>query len=183
MVDLDPGPGQTLVLTRSGQCGAFVGLLLAALAVNGIHADRYEVSALDPDENLLIRNFIFWAPSYPSSNPVRWFLSTDEMVPVPPGDLYGDLQTVDGAAGQNSSRPSEKGFVRHYIVKVRPVPGEGYTPTEFYDPSYGLIYADEADFESQAIEGYYEMFASDSTLRVRVPSATVGIEFLFDGSN
>jgi hypothetical protein len=81
----------------------------------------------------------------------------------PPLASYGDLQNCTGAplqncigaAGQNSATPSEKVFDFHFIVKAGPdlltTPGIG---GPYFDPSYGLSYADPGDFERKAIDGY-----------------------------
>src|SRR5438046_1596547 len=67
------------------------------------------------------------------------------MVPDLPGSQYGQLTNIDGHAGQNSAKPSEKLFARHFIVKAN----SGY-----YDPSYGVPYTGPRDFETSALEGY-----------------------------
>jgi hypothetical protein len=78
---------------------------------------------------------------------------------VPALASYGDLQNETGLPGQNSPTPSEKVFVRHFIVKIDPnlltsfPPGTG----PYFDPSCGVTYTGpggQTGFEGQAIAGY-----------------------------
>lgn len=78
------------------------------------------------------------------------------MVPVSTGG-YRDLDNILGLAGQNSSQLAEKAFNLHFIVQLSSAVGNQY-----FDPSYGVTYAKNAGFESQAV------FGSPSTWRGRL---------------
>jgi hypothetical protein len=75
----------------------------------------------------------------------------------PPPDLtkpstFGDLISEETLAGQNTRPPSEKLFFSHFIVKLDA--GIVGTGGPYFDPSYGVSYADNSAFETQAIRGY-----------------------------
>jgi hypothetical protein len=75
-------------------------------------------------------------------------LTDGDMVPPPAGG-FGDLTNVSGSPGQGTPTPSEKVFLFHFIVKVDAnLFGVGGA---YFDPSYGVTYASEADFEAKAI--------------------------------
>jgi hypothetical protein len=78
-----------------------------------------------------------------------------EMVP-PPAGAFGDLSNASGTNGQNTSTPVEKVFAFHFIVQVPTI------SNLFYDPSYGVTYLSESDFESTALAGYASQLAGDS---------------------
>lgn len=75
------------------------------------------------------------------------------------GPQYGDLVSKNTLAGQNSRPPSEKMFGSHYIVKVLP-PDPSQPPVvpldedQYFDPSYGVTYKNQDDFEDKAVDGY-----------------------------
>ena len=164
---------------ESGQCGSFAELLLGSLAVNGVQANWVIISPTDGNK-MIVKNWTFNAGSYPAAAQYKWRFDInagDYMVPDLPGSIYGDLTNINGLAGQNSPRPSEKLFDRHFIVKAQ----GGY-----YDPSYGVTYTGAANFESSALEGYAEDFAEGSymsagktyvILRARKVNATNNITF------
>jgi hypothetical protein len=52
-----------------------------------------------------------------------------------------------GAAAQNSPTPAEKIFTFHHFQMLS-IDGL------YYDPSYGLVYTNDASLQSQAIAGY-----------------------------
>jgi len=72
---------------------------------------------------------------------------------------YGDLVSKATLPGQNSAPPSEKMFGSHFIVKVLPPP-PGQPPVvdpsadQYFDPSYGVTYTDQFNFETKAVDGY-----------------------------
>ena len=75
-----------------------------------------------------------------------------EMVPPPDSNnpaVFRNLVNSIGAPGQNSPTPSEKLFGFHEFVKYS-INGV----IRYYDPSYGLEYANNVDFHNQAIAGY-----------------------------
>ncbi len=70
--------------------------------------------------------------------------------------------------GQNTTPPAEKVFIRHWIVKVQVNDGNEEINNNYYDPSYGVTYINEADFESKAVEGYLQEFVIDAELNTEV---------------
>src|SRR5258707_5254075 len=81
------------------------------------------------------------------------------MAPPQPGGVYCDLTSLSTLAGQNTSPPSEKIFNLHFIVKPL-IGGSGTGATivpNYVDPSYGRFYNDGADFEGQAVYGYFDL--------------------------
>lgn len=66
-------------------------------------------------------------------------------------------------------------FGAHFIVKVT-IPG--VTPS-YYDPSYGVTYADATDFEIKAVDGYLEHFVGDpsNVFRIRLATGVTNISF------
>ncbi|HEV7766062.1 MAG TPA: hypothetical protein VGQ76_13745, partial [Thermoanaerobaculia bacterium] len=69
--------------------------------------------------------------------------------------------------------PSQKAHVNHAIVYVR-------TTDMYYDPSYGLTYTDPADFETKALDGYYDKYNVLSQLKraKQIQAGTVGVVFV-----
>jgi hypothetical protein len=149
---------------RSGQCGAFAHLMMLALQVNGIPSSFVTINAANGTE-FLVKNFAFGTPSYPGNAPFQWQVAFD-----PNGDpmvcsaqnpcytrtQYGDLANSGTIAGQNSGNlaPSEKIFLRHFIVKVAAPYCTSTSNNCYYDPSYGVTYLDAGDFEQKAVSGY-----------------------------
>jgi hypothetical protein len=138
--------------TGGGRCGAFAMLMQDVLAVNGIQSSIVDVAPIE-DTGMLIKNWDFsTTPSFPGSPYPYKFIASgqyiNEMVPVPPGGVYGDLISTPGVPGQNSPTPSEKAHVNHAIIL------SAISPT-YYDPSYGLTYTGPDNFEDQAVIGYF----------------------------
>jgi hypothetical protein len=177
------GPVALLTTNNAnGQCGSFAYLLLAALATNGIPMNGSPsfpsapalFTGVCPIDNstinsaMLIKNWQFGTPSYPPSQAPYTYAfamaSGLEMVPPPQGQgtvKFGDLTNQSGLAGQNSNgtwvppyTPSEKFFNSHYIVKLPDSVAGAVPGGPYLDPSYGAVYADAADFQSQAVAGY-----------------------------
>ncbi len=71
-----------------------------------------------------------------------------EMVPLGNGD-FGDLRAITGIGGQNSPTPAEKVFPNHAIVHA------GTSAKPYFDPSYGVRYANEADMETVSVYGFF----------------------------
>ena len=80
------------------------------------------------------------------------------MVPAPPTQIFGELKSEAGAPGQNTAPPSEKAFGSHYIVKIDSTLVPFGQPGPYFDPSYGLFYTSEFDFEIKSIWGYAAPF-------------------------
>ena len=60
--------------------------------------------------------------------------------------ISGPVSPTNGVAGQNSPTPAEKIFTSHGVIK-------NLLDGKYYDPSYGKVYTNAADFEAQAIAG------------------------------
>jgi hypothetical protein len=150
--------------TGGARCGAFGRFFLNVGAVNGIPITLVAVQPTD-DGGFLVKNWTYSATSFPGApdgyehkyiSPGAGF---NEMTPVPPGGLYGDMQSDTGVAGQNSPTPSQKFHVDHAIVLFG---------GKYYDPSYGLEYANEEEFETKALDGYVSGFMGDPARNYRV---------------
>jgi hypothetical protein len=164
--DSNGNPAQT----ETGQCGSFAHLLIDALAVNGIPST---FTVVQPNDNsqMLVNNWEgFNGPGSLPSTPFNWelVLPIENYVQPEPGmvplsSVSGDLTSGTGAAGQNSPTPAEKVFGLHFIVQA----AGGY-----YDPSYGVTYTSECDFENH-LAGYafpISQSASNVTFEVRKAS-------------
>jgi hypothetical protein len=150
-------------LDGASKCGAFGPLMGQALALNGLDAYPVVVRtilATDPrdpyTDGMLVKNWsLSTTPTYAglaAVGPYKWLFETasgswEMAVPpdVNPGP-YGDITSNGGVPGQNSSTPSQKAHVNHAILRVQ---------NRFLDPSYGLEYTSEADFETKALDGYF----------------------------
>jgi hypothetical protein len=52
-------------------------------------------------------------------------------------------------------------FANHKIIQVPVLDGSPVAGNQYFDPSYGMTYANEADFESKAVAGCAWKFFSD----------------------
>ncbi len=173
-----------LLRTGQGQCGSFAHLLINVLAVNGLGSDFTTVDAKD-GLDFLVKDWTFGAPSFPLAPAFKWQIAFntkaiddgDLMVPPQPGGVYGDLTSLNTLAGQNSAPPSEKVFIRHFIVKFT----TGIDCTKdpcYFDPSYGVNYMDANDFENKAVDGYMDDFGDGKGLfRVEKSAGLKNIKF------
>ena len=163
----------------SGQCGAFQLLVLSALQLNGIgmpysttgQAVLIGVFAIN-GSRFMVNTWTYGSmpgtPGVPLYPGYGWTLRlTSELQPkappvygifagmvpanVPP--TYGYMTSCTGLPGQNSGSPSEKLFGSHYIFQISEDIAGGAGPS-YFDPSYGLTYADPATFEKNAVAGY-----------------------------
>jgi hypothetical protein len=82
------------------------------------------------------------------------------MYPPPAGNIYGNLTSEAGLAGQGNNAgftsPGEKAFTCHYFIQLTDssvVPPEGAV-NSYFDPSYGAWYSNQAAFESKSVAGY-----------------------------
>lgn len=124
----------------SGRCGAWAELLVSALKINGVAAQQTGISLI-PGLGITY----FWVNKwnhYNSSKDFAFMKNYNEMQPGPALGDYGAMSDINGAPGSNSPKPSQKSWFDHAIVKY-----DGL----YYDPSYGLIYSDAADFQSTCI--------------------------------
>ncbi len=143
----------------SGQCGSFAQLLMWTLGVNGISSDFVSINSKDGTK-MIVKDWTFaGAGTFPAQPDFKWKLVLnvgDYMVPPMPGNVYGDLTSLNSLAGQNTAPPSEKVFDSHFIVKVATAISGG---DPYFDPSYGVTYASDANFEAKALNGYASDFS------------------------
>lgn len=165
--------------TGSGQCGSFALLLMDALGANGIGSSFIGIGAL-ADDKFLVKNWAFSSTqTFAGATPTHpWKMLLSEggngMVPPLANDIYGDLTNLLGLPGQNTPTPSEKVFGSHFIV---------LQGSNFYDPSYGVTYADASDFQSKAVAGFATHVAGEPAAQwhVRKPSGITDIGFFSTG--
>jgi hypothetical protein len=176
----------TLALLESqngnGQCGSFAHLFQDVLAVNGIASTLTRVTTVDGSSVMAINNWN-WMNATPTYGPGDWFFQLNfvqasepypDMVPWV-GNQYGDLTSLAGLPGQNTSMPVEKVFGNHLIIMTAQGIGGPY-----FDPSYGVPYSGEADFEAKAVAGYVYNCTSQGTQALchfRRPGQTLNIQF------
>jgi hypothetical protein len=149
-----------------GQCNSFSALFSEALEANGIENELVDVMPKTNDDFLIIvKNWSL--KEQPSlEGEYKWQLELYDTgkagsmtpldaSPVNVGEEYGDFINGKGLAGQNMENPSEKAFPGHHMVKVptNSLPSE-FAKTPYFDPSYGVTYRDEKDFEDKAVFGY-----------------------------
>jgi hypothetical protein len=150
-----------LLSAGNGQCTSWARLMKAALGANGINSLIEQVIA-NNQLPFLVKNWTFTnAPSF--QLPFAWKLTLPnsfDMVPEPAGGVYGDLTSLNTLAGQNSQPPAEKFFSQHFIVKYTD-PGAGLI--SFYDPSYGVTYTGQDNFEDNAVDAYATSPSPDLT--------------------
>ena len=151
-----------LLAAGNGQCNSWRELLEYAWAVNGIPCILAQADPTAAD-GFLAKDWQFGTPSLGGS--FNYYLELNRQVVN--GGVYasmvpsviGDLVNSAGVAGQNSPTPAEKVFGVHYFEKL-------LLDNKYYDPSYGLTYTGDADFEGKAVKGYYVV--------IRPPSPSPG---------
>lgn len=170
----------------SGQCGSFARLLMAALSVNNLDSEfvTADPKATSDAAGFLVKDWVYAAVGRFNAAPAyKWAIlfnlvaiaNGDLMVPKQPGDQYGDLRSLATLRGQNTAPPSEKVFARHFVVKI------AFPPlVPYYDPSYGVTYMDQNDFENAALDGYYMQNPTDPANQVRVKKSAGLQELAFD---
>jgi hypothetical protein len=159
---------------ESGQCRSFAELLINSLAINGIPSRKVLFESQNsPSEDLMVRSWAIlsskWPDGVPSVNSPgpEWksfqFLLdfnadalaiNNKMFPPMLNGIYHDLESLPGLPGQNMETPNEKIFTNHIVVEPQFPAGAPIVFARFYDPSYGVVYVDEDDFEDRAIWGY-----------------------------
>ena len=170
----NPTSADELLVTRTGQCGAWPDLFTQCLSVNGLEPTPYKAAPTDISENgFLVKD---WTKDPATQTlPYAWRITLAtgaDMVPVPAGSDYGDLRSSTTISGQNSTPPSQKVFGPHFFVKF------GNT---FFDASYGVTYTGASDFVSKAVFGFGKHLTDNgitATLRVRDPVGQGGITFV-----
>jgi len=173
-------PASTTDLLESsdgfGECYSFGQLFQDALWANGVNTAGILVRAKNWTSSnhilLIIKDFTPSAiGSMPSSAaPFLWKMifsaSPGEMQPPPNTSTtygtYGDFVNLETHSGQNTKPPLEKVFDNHYIIQCGSI---------YYDPSYGVTYTSENDFETKSVQGYGQHIPSDAVNLEVEPSA------------
>ena len=93
-----------------------------------------------------------------------------DMVPMPLGGDYGEINNLPTLPGQNSRPPSQKLFARHFFLRYTTQANSKI----FYDASYGVTYTSPKNFEQTALAGYGDGVALSNGRMidiVKVPAA------------
>jgi hypothetical protein len=173
LVEQNPRLG---VVNSSGQCGAFQYLLADALAMNGISLSFAQTKSLT-GEGFMVKQWVWNVAAHTTTAPgYSWYLRLygdwggdpalgggfgGMFPPSPNFPSFGDMTTGEGIPGQNSADPSEKVFGSHYFIWVNPASGvapAGQGP--YFDPSYGVWYLNQTDFETKAV-AFYTLFQNN----------------------
>ena len=158
-----------LLNTGNGNCIAWRNLFRHALKVNGVNSDYIYIQATSWRNYFIVGDWTFGTASFTNTPPYNWklqFATTNvDMVPRPPGDVYGDLTSLTNIPGQNTAPPSEKVFGNHRMARYNGV---------YYDPSYGVTHASINSFVDAAIDGYAYRKDGDPTTNyvIRTKSAS-----------
>lgn len=164
-----------------GQCGSWAEFWGQVLASQGITSTLILVTPNKPLENMLISNWNFGGQnvSYPDGGYTYGWRNTTNL-----GSFYNDHEYTfnvayvvtdqDGVAGQNTDNPLSA-FGLHYIVYyVYEDPVNPFLDfQQYYDPSYGLTYESELDFETRAVAGYFMAVGSSWYIRKNETSPRV----------
>jgi hypothetical protein len=123
---------------HTGQCSTWASLLADAWSINGnVDGTDWLYKQSDPPSNygrLWVKNW-----SFHGYGDFVFDNTLPDMVPEPARYYYGALTNDIGIPGQNDNPPSQKVFANHqFLYRV--------STDSFYDPSYGVIYADEQTF-------------------------------------
>ncbi|MDR1480875.1 MAG: hypothetical protein LBJ00_18275 [Planctomycetaceae bacterium] len=141
--------------TDSGQCDTWAELLIDVFAVNGIQCQRCTVKAKETLQllGMLIKEWDGGTKPEPAILHADFVVNNyvGEMVPslTPGSNVYGQLISLPAIPGQSSgsNSPSEKVFAVHYIVKY-----VSDSSTKYLDPSYGVEYTGEQNFQDNAVD-------------------------------
>jgi hypothetical protein len=165
-----------LLRDRTGQCGSFAHLFLDILYAQGINTRTgrgnyvfFEMlgQSRNPDYGFFVKNWSFGATKtsgdaeFPYQNvPFAAKTTTGEIEDfIRSADKsynwIGSPEVTDqeGVPGQNNSNPSSN-FNNHQLV---------FYKGKFYDPSYGLSYANETELSEKAIDGFYKKVKVDKS--------------------
>jgi hypothetical protein len=118
--------------------------LASAWSINGVSSAPTRATPLTA-QIFLVKKWAFGTPTVSTDPPYNYeFLlnANGSMVGVA---NFGDIANQAGIAGQGLTTPAEKAFILHCIQKYNGV---------YYDPSYGVTYANDADFQTNAVAGY-----------------------------
>jgi len=166
----------------SGQCNSWATFLQNAIAIHGIASDHIEVTATD-GRNFMVKNWAVAAAAMPAGcetpagqPTIEFDAGFGEMVPSPNGaasTVYCDYQSNAGLPGQNTPTPSEKVFIRHFIIKYTKMGQDCTTSDCYYDPSYGVTFRNEAGFQSNAVYAFVRQLPGVNHLKGRVAVVVV----------
>jgi uncharacterized membrane protein len=143
----------SLLQYHDGQCGAWTGLFLDMLLVNGINpaGDYVIVTAGTPGESgFLVDNWNF-PTSGASHNPIYPYVNYNASGQYPLFNnnqyvwTYADVTDAPGIPGQNSANPASL-FGNHQIAEINGI---------YYDSSYGVTYNSLLQMDSQSIAGFF----------------------------
>jgi hypothetical protein len=184
-----------LLRQKTGQCGCWALMFQHALTINGINweSNAQESSFFTTATCQGLFDSYFWVKHWddlPTSDGEWLYFQSDaldlndlaksfDMRPPPPDGDYGhyDLHPpgakfenmMTGLPGQNSATnepPSQKVFTNHQFVKYTKLSSE----VVYYDPSYGVTYANAAAFQAQ-LNGYGDepqFFPTTNPTRLRL---------------
>lgn len=161
----------------SGECTAWSALVLHALKLNGVEAYFIYARSLI-SFGFVVRDWIFNPPSTPDFWKFLYAGEEYDMVPVPPGGVYGEMVNEISLYGQNSIPPSQKLFIMHRFIGYNNSLGN----TVYLDPSYGVVYTGEADFQTY-LDGFWDYDGSDMgryQLKVVKPPVEVSVMFTLE---
>lgn len=132
----------------SAQCTSWAALMSDACALNGATMVLRRTELLNFYHHFLAKNWKFNTSSDPVPGFWRFAVNKNpgyDMIPVPAMATYADLTDIAGAGGQNSPSPSQKFFSFHEFLQYEDL---------YYDPSYGRMYDDPADFQAKMVAAY-----------------------------
>jgi len=148
-----------LLKNKNGRCGAWADFFMAVLRANGVTCTLTDVSVkgnpYSNDLGFAIQN-INESNTGTSGDPLyKWWTKSTNAGAVNYFELVGfglsgDLAyNVVGISGQNASTPAEKFFGNHKVVLA------GTAAEPYYDPSYGVTYADAPDMEWKSVTKFF----------------------------
>lgn len=155
-----------LLTEQNGQCFAWMKLFLDCLKIHGEPTSRaiqVNAGADDGDFILIIKNWIL-AEGSPQPSRINFPTDFPDTSCSNGNAQYGNWISDTGILGQNTGTPYVKVFGGHAIAQ--------YGST-YYDPSYGVTYVSEQDFENKSIDGYGVLdVVSPAVIIVHPPSFT-----------
>jgi len=160
----------TLLADGDGQCGAWAKLFMDSLKSNGItRNDNYVIfRRTSLSEGLIVKNWTFTGSGTSGNTGYPYYGIPDSNFIG--GTAYNwkwtEVHDNAGISGQNVSNPASF-FNNHQVILV-----DG----TYYDPSYGITYTTDADFQANAIDGFYRIVTQS------VKEADVGIDLNGNGN-
>ena len=166
-----------LLSVHSGECVAWAKLLQAAALINGAQTD-YVYARPDPTTNYTC----FLVKNWSAVTSARFYFQSSafDMAVYPTTGRYGyygsygvygttNFKNEPTVVGQNTTpdAPSEKVFTNHQFLRYPKSTGT------FYDPSYGLTYSSDVDFQNTATLsfGYDRLTSPTLNYMMEVPTS------------